>query len=78
MTCWMVRGGRQASRIRSLYFKTILREDIPFLAKETNTSEVVRGMYSDTVLIQDARGEKIIYYGMNSVLAYFLLCLFCL
>lgn len=55
----MVTAERQASRIRSLYLKTILRQDITFFDKETNTGEVVGRMSGDTVLIQDAMGEKV-------------------
>eukprot|EP00261_Vitis_vinifera_P007089 XP_002275169.4 PREDICTED: ABC transporter B family member 11-like [Vitis vinifera] len=59
VTCWMVTGERQATRIRSLYLKTILRQDIAFFDKETKTGEVVGRMSGDTVLIQDAMGEKV-------------------
>ncbi|KAL5795827.1 hypothetical protein ACOSQ2_000647 [Xanthoceras sorbifolium] len=50
---------RQAARIRGLYLKTILRQDIGFFDNETNTGEVVGRMSGDTVLIQDAMGEKV-------------------
>ncbi|CAN0885243.1 ABC transporter B family member 11 [Linum grandiflorum] len=59
VTCWMVTGERQAARIRGLYLKTILRQDISFFDKETNTGEVIGRMSGDTVLIQDAMGEKV-------------------
>ncbi|MCI01411.1 ABC transporter B family member 21-like, partial [Trifolium medium] len=52
----MVTGERQAARIRGLYLKTILRQDVTFFDKETNTGEVVGRMSGDTVLIQDAMG----------------------
>ncbi|KAI5393784.1 hypothetical protein KIW84_060774 [Lathyrus oleraceus] len=55
----MVTGERQAARIRGLYLKTILRQDVAFFDKETNTGEVVGRMSGDTVLIQDAMGEKV-------------------
>lgn len=55
----MVTGERQAARIRGLYLKTILRQDVSFFDKETNTGEVVGRMSGDTVLIQDAMGEKV-------------------
>ncbi|XP_059629367.1 ABC transporter B family member 21-like [Cornus florida] len=55
----MITGERQAARIRNLYLKTILRQDITFFDKETNTGEVVGRMSGDTVLIQDAMGEKV-------------------
>ncbi|KAJ6823898.1 ABC transporter B family member 11-like isoform X1 [Iris pallida] len=57
--CWMATGERQSSRIRNLYLKTILRQDIAFFDKETNTGEVIGRMSGDTVLIQDAMGEKV-------------------
>ena len=60
VTCWMVTGERQAARIRGLYLKTILRQDVAFFDVETNTGEVVGRMSGDTVLIQDAMGEKVL------------------
>ncbi|XVF80461.1 hypothetical protein PTKIN_Ptkin15bG0075600 [Pterospermum kingtungense] len=59
VSCWMVTGERQAARIRGLYLKTILRQDIAFFDVETKTGEVVGRMSGDTVLIQDAMGEKV-------------------
>uniref|UniRef100_A0A7N0U2K1 Uncharacterized protein n=1 Tax=Kalanchoe fedtschenkoi TaxID=63787 RepID=A0A7N0U2K1_KALFE len=59
VSCWMTTGERQAARIRSLYLKTILRQDVAFFDIETNTGEVVGRMSGDTVLIQDALGEKV-------------------
>ncbi|RYR39590.1 hypothetical protein Ahy_A09g045145 isoform D [Arachis hypogaea] len=59
VSCWMVTGERQAARIRGLYLKTILRQDVAFFDRETNTGEVVGRMSGDTVLIQDAMGEKV-------------------
>lgn len=55
----MITGERQAARIRNMYLKTILRQDIGFFDVETNTGEVVGRMSGDTVLIQDAMGEKV-------------------
>ncbi|KAK7388085.1 hypothetical protein VNO78_22890 [Psophocarpus tetragonolobus] len=59
LTCWMITGERQAARMRGLYLRTILRQDVSFFDKETNTGEVVGRMSGDTVLIQDAMGEKV-------------------
>ncbi|XP_059629378.1 ABC transporter B family member 11-like isoform X2 [Cornus florida] len=59
VACWMITGERQAARIRNFYLKTILRQEIAFFDKETNTGEVVGRMSGDTVLIQDAMGEKV-------------------
>ncbi|GJM91048.1 hypothetical protein PR202_ga07383 [Eleusine coracana subsp. coracana] len=59
VSCWMVTGERQAARIRGMYLETILRQDISFFDVETSTGEVIERMSSDTVLIQDAIGEKV-------------------
>ncbi|KAG6699880.1 hypothetical protein I3842_08G084200 [Carya illinoinensis] len=59
VACWMITGERQTARIRGLYLKAILRQDVAFFDNETNTGEVVGRMYGDTVLIQDAMGEKL-------------------
>ncbi|XVE88300.1 hypothetical protein DITRI_Ditri19aG0058900 [Diplodiscus trichospermus] len=59
VACWMVTGERQAARIRGLYLKTILRQDIGFFDTETTTGEVIGRMSGDTILIQEAMGEKV-------------------
>ncbi|KAJ8510289.1 hypothetical protein OPV22_000723 [Ensete ventricosum] len=59
VSCWMVTGERQAARIRALYLETILRQDIAFFDKEMTTGEAVERMSGDTLLIQDAIGEKV-------------------
>ena len=56
---WIVTGERQSARIRSLYLKTILRQDIEFFDTQTNTGEVIERMSGDTILIQEAMGEKV-------------------
>lgn len=61
VSCWMVSGERQATRIRGLYLKTILRQDIAFFDTETTTGEVIGRMSGDTILIQDATGEKVMH-----------------
>lgn len=58
----MVTGERQSARIRGLYLKTILRQDIGFFDTETTTGEVIGRMSGDTVLIQDAMGEKVTFF----------------
>ncbi|KAH9619686.1 hypothetical protein KSS87_015755 [Heliosperma pusillum] len=58
VACWMVTGERQASRMRNLYLKSILRQDVAFFDKEVNSEEVVGRMSGDIFLIQDAMGDK--------------------
>ncbi|KAF7852170.1 hypothetical protein BT93_L0559 [Corymbia citriodora subsp. variegata] len=59
VTCWMVTGERQAARIRALYLQTILRQDVAFFDKGTKTGEIISRMSGDTILIQNAMGEKV-------------------
>ncbi|KMS96030.1 hypothetical protein BVRB_002890 [Beta vulgaris subsp. vulgaris] len=59
VACWMVTGERQAARMRNLYLKAILRQDVAFFDKEITTGEVIGRMSGDTILIQDAIGEKV-------------------
>ncbi|VVB07722.1 unnamed protein product [Arabis nemorensis] len=54
VACWVITGERQAARIRNLYLKTVLRQDIGFFDVETSTGEVIARMSGDTVLILDA------------------------
>lgn len=56
----MVTGERQAARIRSIYLKTLLRQDVGFFDQENKTGEIIERMSSDTVIIQDAMGEKVL------------------
>ncbi|RVW47429.1 ABC transporter B family member 9 [Vitis vinifera] len=56
---WRVTGARQANSIRSLYLKTILRQDIEFFDTETTAGEVIGRLSGDTILIEDAMGEKV-------------------
>ncbi|KAF3456692.1 hypothetical protein FNV43_RR01346 [Rhamnella rubrinervis] len=59
VSCWTVTGERQATRIRGLYLRTILRQDIAFFDIETSTGEVIERMSGDSILIQDAMGDKV-------------------
>lgn len=58
VSCWTMAGERQSARIRSLYLKAVLRQDITFFDTEMTTGEAVSRMSSDTLLIQGALGEK--------------------
>ncbi|CAL4909395.1 unnamed protein product [Urochloa decumbens] len=59
VACWMITGERQAARIRGLYLEAVLRQDIAFFDKEITTGQLVERMSGDTILIQDAIGEKV-------------------
>ncbi|CAM0884760.1 unnamed protein product [Alopecurus aequalis] len=59
VSCWTITGERQAARIRSLYLKSVLRQDISFFDIEMTTGQIVSRMTGDTVLVQNAIGEKV-------------------
>ncbi|PON45515.1 ATP-binding cassette containing protein, partial [Parasponia andersonii] len=66
------RGETEAARIRSLYLETILRQDVAFFDKETNTGEIVGRMSGDTVLIEDAMGEKLVSTFLGGIVIAFI------
>lgn len=74
----MITGERQAARIRTLYLKTILQQDIAFFDKEVHTGEVIGRMSGDTVLIQDAMGEKVIFIYNHPIpsICMYVLCIY--
>ncbi|XP_011096469.1 ABC transporter B family member 9-like [Sesamum indicum] len=57
--CWMVAGERQSSRIRALYLKSLLRQEIAFFDTKTTTGEVMSTISGDNILIHEAMGEKV-------------------
>ncbi|CDP05479.1 unnamed protein product [Coffea canephora] len=59
VACWNVTGERQAARIRSLYLRSLLMQDIAFFDKEISTGEIIERISVDTITIQDAIGEKV-------------------
>ncbi|PHT69126.1 ABC transporter B family member 12 [Capsicum annuum] len=59
VACWTVTAERQAARLRVLYLKSILRQDVTFFDKEVNTGEVIGKMSGDIFIIQDAMGDKV-------------------
>ncbi|CAM6099091.1 unnamed protein product [Calypogeia fissa] len=59
VACWTIAGERQAARIRCKYLRAILRQDILFFDTDTSTGEVITRMSGDTVVIQEALGEKV-------------------
>ncbi|CAL4963322.1 unnamed protein product [Urochloa decumbens] len=59
VSCWTITGERQAARIRALYLKAILRQDIAYFDMEMRTGQVTERMAGDTFLIQDAIGDKV-------------------
>ncbi|XP_076953143.1 ABC transporter B family member 11-like isoform X1 [Bidens hawaiensis] len=59
VVCWTVSGERQAARIRSTYLRAILSQEVGYFDRESKSGEIVERMSGDTVIIQDAMGEKV-------------------
>ena len=64
----MITGERQAARIRGLYLEAVLRQDIAFFDKELTTGQLVQRMSGDTILIQDAIGEKVDLWKLEYII----------
>ncbi|KAH6559790.1 hypothetical protein BASA61_000416 [Batrachochytrium salamandrivorans] len=58
MCFWMLAGENQAKRIRELYFKAILRQEVAWF-DETSTGELTTRMNADTSLIQEGLSDKV-------------------
>lgn len=61
--CWSRTGERQASRMRTSYLKSVLRQDAAYFDLDTTTTaEIITSVSNDTLLIQDVINEKVFYY----------------
>lgn len=65
--CWSRTAERQASRMRARYLKAVLRQDVEYFdIHVTSTSEIVRSVSNDSLIIQDVLSEKIPNLLMNA------------
>eukprot|EP00271_Cylindrocystis_brebissonii_P007435 TRINITY_DN20981_c0_g1_i1.p1 TRINITY_DN20981_c0_g1~~TRINITY_DN20981_c0_g1_i1.p1 ORF type:complete len:1281 (-),score=259.90 TRINITY_DN20981_c0_g1_i1:445-4287(-) len=56
---WMQTGERQSARIRSLYLRALMKQEIGFFDQQANSGELVGRVSSDVLLVQDAISEKV-------------------
>ncbi|CAN6461005.1 unnamed protein product [Victoria cruziana] len=59
VACWMHTGERQASKMRLAYLRSMLNQDIGLFDTETSTGQVIAGITSDVIVVQDAISEKV-------------------
>lgn len=52
-------GERQTTRMRVEYLEAALNQDVQFFDTEVRTSDVVFGINTDAVMVQDAISEKV-------------------
>lgn len=56
---WVLSGARQATRIREMYFRSVLRQEVAFFDASATTGALLQGLNEDTVAVQNAIGEKV-------------------
>ncbi|KAI7832934.1 multidrug resistance protein 1-like protein [Kickxella alabastrina] len=64
--CWAIAAENQGLRIRKLYYKSILRQDIGWF-DTVKTGELTTRITNDVNLVQDGLGEKVGFVFMNVV-----------
>jgi ATP-binding cassette subfamily B (MDR/TAP) protein 1 len=55
----MYTGERQVIALRKAYLDAVLRQDVGFFDTDARTGDIVFGVSTDTLLVQDAIGEKV-------------------
>jgi ABC-type multidrug transport system fused ATPase/permease subunit len=55
----MYSGERQVIALRKAYLDAVLRQDVGFFDTDARTGDIVFGASTDTLLVQDAIGEKV-------------------
>lgn len=55
----MYSGERQVIALRKAYLDAVLRQDVGFFDTDARTGDIVFGVSTDTLLVQDAIGEKV-------------------
>lgn len=66
VTFWMWTGSRQTNRVRSLYLKSVLRQDVQFFDRDATTGKLLMGLNEETVAFQQATSEKVGTFLHNS------------
>ncbi|CAI0559838.1 unnamed protein product [Linum tenue] len=72
---WMQTGERQTARLRLQYLQSVLKRDMNFFDTEARDLNILFHISSDTILIQDAIGDKVghaLRYLSQFVVGFFL------
>ncbi|KAL2644767.1 hypothetical protein R1flu_012354 [Riccia fluitans] len=59
MAGWAIAAERQAVRLRCMYLKSLLRQDVGYFDQEIGVGEAVNKLSGDILVIQDAMGDKV-------------------
>eukprot|EP00775_Hariotina_reticulata_P008041 gene8041-8236_t len=57
--CWTYSSVRQVNRLRRLYLRAVLRQDIPFFDTQATTGGLLQGLSEDSLAIQQAIADKV-------------------
>eukprot|EP00879_Flechtneria_rotunda_P003779 GHRR01004019.1.p1 GENE.GHRR01004019.1~~GHRR01004019.1.p1 ORF type:complete len:1293 (+),score=472.26 GHRR01004019.1:779-4657(+) len=57
--CWMYSSVRQTNRLRGMYLRGILRQDIGFFDTQATTGGLLQGLNEDSLAIQQAISDKV-------------------
>eukprot|EP00879_Flechtneria_rotunda_P033825 GHRR01037634.1.p1 GENE.GHRR01037634.1~~GHRR01037634.1.p1 ORF type:complete len:119 (-),score=30.78 GHRR01037634.1:337-693(-) len=68
--CWMYSSVRQTNRLRGMYLRGILRQDIGFFDTQATTGGLLQGLNEDSLAIQQAISDKVSQHGACRVLQY--------
>nr|TKW39680.1 hypothetical protein SEVIR_1G195100v2 [Setaria viridis] len=64
--CWAWTAEWQASRMRARYLRVVLRQDVEYFdLRSSFASKVVTGVSNDSLVVQDALGDKLPSFLMN-------------
>ena len=72
----MYTGERQVSTLRKKYLEAVLKQDVGFFDTDARTGDIVFSVSTDTLLVQDAISEKVLFLGsvdLSSDFVYLLL-----
>ncbi|KAG6520211.1 hypothetical protein ZIOFF_017249 [Zingiber officinale] len=65
--CWTRTGERQAARMREKYLRAVMRQDIEYFDLNAGSgTEVITGVSSDSLVVQDVLSEKVPNFVMNA------------
>ncbi|KAL2644761.1 hypothetical protein R1flu_012348 [Riccia fluitans] len=59
MAGWAIAAERQAVRLRCMYLKALLRQDVGYFDQEIGVGEAMTKISGDILIIQDAMGDKV-------------------
>ena len=54
ITCWMWMGARQANRIRTMYLRAVLRQDVAYFDRDATTGKLLMSLNEETLALQNA------------------------